>query len=62
MPSATQWTSSIDLTHLKVYYHTAYNINIRCIDLKSIDFNKVQYQEHPLDKENRQPVEMIVIK
>ncbi len=62
MPSATQWTSSIDLTHLKVYYHTAYNINIRCIDLKSIDFNKVQYQERPLDKENRQPVEMIVIK
>ncbi|MDO4735813.1 MAG: linear amide C-N hydrolase [Bacteroidia bacterium] len=62
MPSTTQWTSAIDLTNLKVYYHTSYNINIRCIDLNKIDFRKVKYQELPLDKENKQPIEMVEIK
>ena len=33
MPSATQWTSAIDLTRRRVYYKTAYNNTIRCIDL-----------------------------
>ena len=62
IPSATQWTSSIDLTHRRVYYHTAYNVNIRCIDLQEIDFGKVAYQWHPLDKDKEQPVEMVEVK
>lgn len=62
IPSATQWTSAIDLTGRKVYYKTAYNNSIRCIDMKKIDFRKVKYQSHPLDKEKRQPIEEIVIK
>ena len=61
VPSATQWTSAIDLTNLKVYYKTAYNNTIRCIDLHSIDFKTVKYQSAPLDKEQVQPVENIAI-
>lgn len=61
IPSATQWTSAIDLTGRKVYYKTAYNNSIRCIDLKEIDFSKVQYQFGPLDKVQEQPVEMVRI-
>lgn len=61
IPSATQWTSAIDLTNQKVYYRTAYNNNIRCIDMKRIDFGKVKYQSHPLDKELRQPIEEIML-
>lgn len=61
IPSATQWTSAIDLTHGKIYYKTAYNNNIRCIDLKSIDFGKVAYQSHLLDLSPVQPVETIQI-
>lgn len=61
LPSATQWTSSIDLSNLKVYYKTAYNNSIRCIDLKDIDFAKVLYQSHPLDTQQQQPVEHIEV-
>lgn len=61
LPSATQWTSSIDLTSRKVYYKTAYNNTIRCIDLAKIDFQKVKYQSHPLDTEQAQPVEYVEI-
>lgn len=61
LPSATQWTSSIDLTARKVYYKTAYNNTIRCIDLTKIDFQKVKYQSHPLDTEQTQPVEYVEI-
>lgn len=59
IPSATQWTSAIDLTNRRVYYKTAYNSTIRCIDLKGIDFSKVRYGSHPLDKVQEQPVEMV---
>ncbi len=62
IPSATQWTSAVDVIGRKVYYKTAYNNNIRCIDMKKIDFGKVKYQSHPLDKELKQPIEEIVIK
>ncbi|MBR2379493.1 MAG: choloylglycine hydrolase family protein [Paraprevotella sp.] len=62
LPSATQWTSAIDLTHRKVYYKTAYNNTIRCIDVKKIDFSTIKYQSHPLDKQQEQPIEMISIK
>jgi choloylglycine hydrolase len=61
LPSATQWTSAIDLVTRRVYYKSAYNNSIRCIDLRSINFNKVKYQSHPLDKEQTQPIEMIAI-
>jgi choloylglycine hydrolase len=59
MPSATQWTSAIDLTHRKVYFKTMHNNTIRRIDLKEIDFDKTAYQVHPMDRLKEQPVENI---
>lgn len=61
MPSATQWTSAIDLSRRRVYYKTAYNNSIRCIDLMKIDFARTRYQSHPLDKEQRQPIKYLLI-
>ncbi len=61
LPSATQWTSAIDLTNRKVYYKTAYNSAIRCIDLLSIDFTKVEYQSHPLDTVQQESIENVEI-
>jgi len=62
MPSATQFTVASDTHNRTLYYRTMYNSNIRCIDLKTIDFNKVKYHSKPLDEEKKQPVEMISIK
>mgnify|MGYP001191565118 FL=1 len=62
IPSATQWTSAIDLTQKKLYYKTAYNNNIRCIDLKDINFNTISYQSHPLDQTLKQPIENLQFK
>lgn len=62
MPSATQWTVVSDISNRRIYYRTAYNSNIRCIDLKEIDFTRVPWIERPLDKEQKQPIEMIKIK
>lgn len=62
IPSATQWTSAIDLTHRRIYYKTAYDNSIRCIDLAEIDFSNVKYQSAPLDREQRQPVEHIRVR
>jgi choloylglycine hydrolase len=59
LPSATQFTAATDQTDMKFYYRTAWNSNIRCIDLRSIDFTKVRYQSAPLDKTQEQPVEML---
>ena len=61
LPSATQWTSVIDLTNKVVYYKTFDNNNIRMIDLKNIDFGKVKYQYQKLDEPNSQPVEVVAI-
>lgn len=61
IPSATQWTSAIDLTNRKVYYKTMFNSTIRCIDLNEIDFSKIKYQALPMDKDREQPIEMIKI-
>lgn len=61
IPSATQWTSAIDLTHRKVYYKTAYNNTIRCIDMSAIDFERVKYTAKPMDEVLQQPVEMVQI-
>ena len=61
LPSATQFTAATDQTAMKFYYRTAWNSNIRCIDLMSIDFHRVKYQSHPLDKNQVQPVEMVKV-
>ena len=62
LPSATQFTVASDTHNRKIYYRTMYNSNIRCIDLKAIDFNRVKYHSKPLDKEKKQPIEMITIR
>ena len=62
LPSATQFTSATDQTAMKFYYRTAWNSNIRCIDLMDIDFSKVRYQSHPLDQVQQQPVEIVKVK
>lgn len=61
MPSATQWTVVSDLTNRRIYYRTAYNSNIRCIDLKAIDFATIRSGVYPLDKDPVQPIEMITL-
>lgn len=62
LPSATQFTAATDQGSMMFYYRTAWNSNIRCIDLKAIDFHKVKYQSHPLDPVQKQPVEMVKIR
>ncbi len=62
LPSATQWTTASDQSALRFYYRTAWNADIRCIDLKTIDFGKVKYQSHPLDESREQPVRYLKIK
>lgn len=59
IPSATQWTSAIDLTNRCVYYKTMHDNSIRRIDLKEIDFENIAYQVHPMDRLKEQPVENI---
>ena len=61
IPSATQWTSAIDLANRRLYYKTSYNNSIRCIDLKKIDFARIGYQAHPLDTIQQQPIEELSI-
>lgn len=62
IPSATQWTTATDMTNRRIYYRTAYNANIRCIDCSTIDFARVPYTYKPLDEVQRQPVEMISVR
>lgn len=61
LPSATQWTSVIDLSGRKVYYKTAYNNSIRLIDLNDIDFSKVKYHSKLLDESKQQPISVVNI-
>ena len=61
LPSATQFTSATDQKGMRFYYRTAWNSNIRCIDLNEIDFRNISYQSHPLDRTQDQPVEMVRI-
>ena len=61
MPSATQWTVVSDTHNRRIYYRTAYNSNIRCIDLSAIDFARVHTMVSPLDQVQEQPIEMIKI-
>ena len=62
LPSATQFTVASDTHNCMLYYRTMYNSNIRCIDLATIDFDQVKYHSEPLDKEKKQPIEMITIR
>lgn len=59
LPSATQWTSAIDLTSRTVYYKTAYNSTIRSISLANIDFAKAKYASYPLDTVQKEPIEVL---
>lgn len=56
IPSATQWTSATDVKNRVIYYRTMYNSAIRSIDLKQIDFARVEYRACPLDSLKRQPI------
>lgn len=62
LPSGTQFTAVSDLKDMKLYYRTAWNSNIRCIDLMEINFRRVTYQSHPLDVTQEQPVEYLKIR
>lgn len=62
IPSATQWTSTTDLSNLAIYYRTMYDSAIRCIDLKDIDFSKIKYSYKPLDSIKKQPIKSIKLK
>lgn len=62
LPSATQWTTSADLKSLRFYYRTAWNSTIRCFDLKSIRFDKVDFISKPLDEVMDQPVEFVKVR
>lgn len=57
--SATQWTSVIDLTALRIYYRTAQQSTIRCIDLRSIDFESMVYASRPLDDGGEEQVKLV---
>lgn len=62
MPSATQITIASDLRNQRLYYRTMYDSSIRCIDLKSINFQRVKFQFASLDLDKRQPIEEIRIR
>jgi choloylglycine hydrolase len=62
MLTATQWTSATDMKHRKIYFRTMYNPIIRCIDLSTINFGKVQYQAEHFDSVKQQPIEELEIK
>jgi len=61
MITSTQFTTVSDLSGLKFYYRTMDNSQIRCIDLKDIDFKKVKYLSRPLDTVPEQ-VQMIAVR
>lgn len=61
MPGATQFTVVTDTSHRMIYYRTMYNSHIRCIDLKSIDFDRTAYHASPLDDEKREQIENVVV-
>lgn len=62
IPSATQWTSATDLKNRIIYFRTMYNSTIRCIDLRTINFSKINYRAIPMDTSKQQPIEIIPIR
>lgn len=61
MPSATQITIATDLKNRRLYYRTMYNSTIRCIDMKAIDFDRVEFQANPLENSREEPIEYVEI-
>ena len=62
MPSATQVIIASDLRNQRLYFRTMYDSSIRCIDLKQINFKRVDFQMAALDLDKRQPVEYLTIR
>ncbi|MFP4049908.1 MAG: linear amide C-N hydrolase [Desulfovermiculus sp.] len=56
VPSGTQWTVASDTSNLVTYYNTAWNRQIRKIDLKEIDFTKSEVRKIPVDEEQAQNI------
>ena len=61
LPSATQVTTATDQHALQFFYRTAWNSNIRCIDLKNIDFKRIKFISQPLDASKVQAIEYLKI-
>jgi choloylglycine hydrolase len=61
MPSATQIIIATDLKNRRLYYRTMYNSTIRCIDMHSIDFDRVEFQANPLEKSREEQIEYVEI-
>ena len=59
MPSATQVTIVSDLQNQRLYYRTMYNSNIRCVDMKKIDFKRADFVLLGLDASREQPMEEV---
>ena len=59
MPSATQITIATDLANRCLYYRTMYNSAIRCIDLNTIDFDRVGLVAEPLEYSREEPIELV---
>ena len=58
MRSATLWTTAYDTKNLVLQYHTMHNRRVRQIDLKKIDFAKLQSEVHlPLDQVKAQDIQ-----
>jgi choloylglycine hydrolase len=56
IPGATQITSVSDLTSRRYYYHTMFNRQVRMIDLKKIDFTRIEQQVLDDDSDRRYEV------
>ena len=59
IPSATQVTIVSDLQNQRLYYRTMYNSNIRCVDIKKIDFKRADFVLLGLDASREQPIEEV---
>lgn len=60
LPSATQWTAISSLNDREFYYKTMYNSQIRKVDLKKIDFVKVEYKALPLDEKPEESIKELI--
>ena len=61
MPSATQIIIATDLKNRCLYYRTMYNSTIRCIDMHTIDFDRVTFQARFLENSHEEPIEYVEI-
>lgn len=61
MHSATQITIGVNLIDRCLYYRTLYNSTIRCIDMRTINFDQVGYQAEFLEFSTMEPIEYIEV-